>query len=478
MDYENLGGYSLRSLSRKNVILGKNGCGKSYLLKTIDGHLRQKEGVGRVRYISPERAGLLQYEPNVDSNISQNATWMDDTRRRNQAQQFKQQSAVLFRRLEMLFLRELQEDHTKDGYVPRHFNDILGKINGLLDRVMIRTARNDLEIVEKESGAPATPETISSGEAELISLAIEFLSFFKECDPDKQNFLLIDEPDVHLHPDLQDRLANFISEELKSDKLTIILATHSTSLLSSLGRSEEAKVVFLRSGDRVLKFRAISDVLKRVLPMFGAHPLSNIFNEAPILLLEGEDDERIWQSAVRSSHGKIEVYPCAADSIDRLKLFEREANEIIQSVYDEALGYSLRDRDDKPEEIDNVGEIERMRLSCRTAENLMLSDDALALVDTDWPSMQQKIKTFVEESPHHPYHSAVKEFFEKGLDRKGADIKSIRNILIGFMTDKPWEVLVGQAIANVAKGQRCEGKDSLAAYLGPKACSLLLNLTP
>ncbi len=477
MDYDNLNGFAIRNVGQINVILGKNGCGKSHLLKQAEASLRN-HNVGRVRYLSPERAGSLQYDPNVENNITTSPGWMDDTRRRNQAQQFKQQSAVLFRRLEMLFLRELQDDHTRPGYLPRHFNDVIAKINTLLDRVAIRTSKTGFEIYDKTSNQIATPESISSGESELISLAIEFLAFTKECDANKVNFLLIDEPDVHLHPDLQYRLALFICQEITAENLIIILATHSTALLSSLSQLDEPKVALMRRGQQELLFKDVSDIMERVLPMFGAHPLSNIFNEAPILLVEGEDDERIWQQAVRSSEGAIRLYPCVTDSVDRQNVFETQANDIIQAVYDGAQGYSLRDRDSQPEDINDIGSIVRMRLSCRTAENLMLSDDALAAANTNWNDFQAKIKQFVEESPHHPFHMAAEKFVDSGLDRKNAGIKDIRNVLVGLMTNKPWEVLVGQAIARIATGDRLHGEHSLAAYLGTKVCNHLLRIQP
>ena len=53
---------------------------------------------------------------------------------------------------------------------------------------------------------------ISSGESVLISLAIECLIFCKEYVSDKQNILLLDEPDVHLHPDLQFKLMQFLQK--------------------------------------------------------------------------------------------------------------------------------------------------------------------------------------------------------------------------------------------------------------------------
>ncbi len=46
----------------------------------------------------------------------------------------------------------------------------------------------------------------------MISLGIECLVFEKESASAKENILFLDEPDVHLHPDLQVRLCHFIRD--------------------------------------------------------------------------------------------------------------------------------------------------------------------------------------------------------------------------------------------------------------------------
>src|SRR5690606_25385247 len=113
-------------------------------------------------------------------------------------------------------------------------------------------------------------------------------------------------------------------------------------------------------------------------PVFGAHPLSNAFNQAPVLLVEGDDDERIWQQAVRSANGRLKVYPCTVDGVGQLTSFERDVVRILDAVYDDAIGYSLRDRDSDPLEITDLGPLKRMRLNCRAAENLLLTDEVIA----------------------------------------------------------------------------------------------------
>src|SRR5688500_11601743 len=97
------GGVTLRNLAKFNVLLGKNGCGKSTALKSLDSGL-DKNTFGRIRYISPERGGLLNYEAGIQQAMAQ-PNWMSDSRRKNQSDNFRQQSATLFRVLEMLVLR-------------------------------------------------------------------------------------------------------------------------------------------------------------------------------------------------------------------------------------------------------------------------------------------------------------------------------------------------------------------------------------
>jgi len=50
---------------RINFLLGKNGCGKSTVLRRLDEKLRQN-GDWFVKYITPERGGALKYNANVD----------------------------------------------------------------------------------------------------------------------------------------------------------------------------------------------------------------------------------------------------------------------------------------------------------------------------------------------------------------------------------------------------------------------------
>jgi len=293
--------YELSSLGRINVLLGKNGCGKSYLLRQIEQELRMKEEYGIVRYLSPERGGFPRYDAMIEESISSDPNGLSEGRRKNQAPQFRRQSAAHYRRLETRFLRNLERrclrnpDKTDaladDHFAP--FDATIDRVNSLLDRVQLRRADPAFDIVGRKDGVPVQEQEISSGEAELISISLECLMFASECVPDKQNLLLFDEPDVHLHPDLQARLASFLISLFQDASFTLIIATHSTPLLSALSRTCGTKFAFMRYGQKEIRFSSVDDTCRKVLPVFGAHPLSSVFNESPILLVEGEDDERV-----------------------------------------------------------------------------------------------------------------------------------------------------------------------------------------
>ncbi len=470
----------LTNLRRVNVILGRNGCGKSTLLRQIDEAFQNGHLVGMCKYITPERGGSLTYDGNVESNISNNPSWLPSVRRANRSDNFRQVSVGEFRRLETLVLRKIEQNVKVRKDLEFTFQHTIDQINSLLDYVELDRA-DATGFGVRTKGAKDYREQmafLSSGESELISLSVEILSFVYQVNARARDgelsILLLDEPDVHLHPDLQERLMHLIYSAVKDSPVIVIIATHSTSVLGALSVSEDLSVAFMNQMVTSISFRPVSEIMRSVLPIFGAHPLSNLFNRRPILLVEGEDDERIWQQAVRSSQGKIALWPCVVGDVQSLDSYEDEVVSICQAVYDNPVAYSLRDRDDLPYFIDDKAFIRRARLNCRAAENLLLTDDVLHGLDTDWPAMQAAIGKWIVDNPEHKQAANMQVFVMGGHDRRNASVKSLRNLFMERAgSQKPWEVAVGQAIARMVAGKGCDGDDSLREYLGPKVMAML-----
>lgn len=470
-----VGRYALSNLGGMNVILGKNGCGKSTLLKTLDSSLEADEAYSKVQYITPERGGALIYDSSVEQNTNSSPEWLNQSRRVNQFQLFKNQTVIQYRVLETQVLREFERAH-EAGETPKGFNDTVDLINSLLDNVQIDRGSGPIfTIRNKASGAYLAATEISSGESELISLAIECLVFFANVTVGSSNVLLLDEPDVHLHPDLQARFMRFLQELMSRTPFTVIMATHSTAMLGGSSDGADCSVALMRAGETALHFEPVGSVYRAILPVFGAHPLSNVFNETPILIVEGGDDVRIWQQAIRTSSGSIRLFPVECGGLPYMSEYEGHVKRVADAVYDQPRAFSLRDRDDNPEQIDDLPPLTRLRLSCRAAENMLLCDEVLAVAGTTWAEVQRKIEEWIVAGISHPRRTQIEKFRNDGYQRKDGDLKELRMILVGEMiaSTKPWEVLVGQAIGNLRLGN---GPNSLRHYLGEKTVSSLLPL--
>lgn len=408
--------------------------------------------------------------------------WMADVGRVNQYSLFKQQSVILLKRLELATLREMEKRTRISGVVQAGFEEEFELINTLLERVRLErrdVAGRPFAVVDRASGGDEDVTALSSGEAELISLAIEVLHFRSVCN-DEPGLLLIDEPDVHLHPDLQDRLAGFIINALENTKISILLSTHSTALVAGLSARKRLQICFMKRGDTDLTFRAITEIDRAILPIFGAHPLSALFTKTPLLLVEGTDEERIWTQAVRSSNGAIRFQVCEVGGKGNFAAYEREVNDLLSAIYENATAYSLRDRDDDLEELSDNEHVVRCRLSCRASESLVLTNESLSQVGWTWRSLIDAMDAWIAGNGSHQAHAKIVEFRDAGYDRKAFDLKQVRNIIVGLISEKPWEVLVGQTIAKwQSLEEGCHSRDpgSMYDFLGLKARAQLFGIT-
>lgn len=472
MDLKIAHGPQLENLATVNVILGKNGCGKSTLLKNLDQIITQSGDNSAAKYITPERGGVLRYDPNVDNNVTNAGGWLQNTRRNNRFDQFRQQTMVLYRQLELLVLREIDLDRSKK----ERFSDTIESINALLENVKIEPRNADFRIVTRADGKEVSADQISSGESELIGLAIECLTYARDCKQrTSPGYLLLDEPDVHLHPDLQARLAELILKLSEDGKMRVLVATHSTALAAALA-TQATHFCFMQKRQSTLTFKPASECMRRVIPVFGAHPLSSIFNASRLLLVEGEDDVRIWQRAIRVSGGRLKLYPVETGGDGQLDRYERETAEIVSSIYDRPTAFSIRDGDNTPEStLSAVGPVKRFKLSCRAAENLLLTDDVLSILECPWSTVAERMEAWIASNPQHVHAEHMKAFRSGGFQRRIHNLKDIRNDLLAIIgTSKSWEDAVGIAIGRM-RIVDTPSEHSLQRYLGADLCLTILN---
>lgn len=467
----------LRDLGRVNVILGRNGSGKSRLLRDFDQMMSSNEQF-RVRYVTPERAGTFQRDGNVDTSASTHPQWASNVRRNNQAPNFKQMSHLHLREAEFKFLRALENS---DARGKTFQSECLEPISRLLSNVSIERSESDYQF-RSSNGELVKPEQLSSGESEAIALAAELLSFFRGVDPYKNNVLLLDEPDVHQHPDLQARFGYYLLDQfatLDDEQLSsvfVVLATHSTPLVCALAASNHTVVGTKDFDSSTVTFSGLSDRVKEFAPFFG-HPLSLSLSQDSILILEGEDDERVWQQAARSSNGQIRLFPVLAQSVVQQTQLERLSGPLLTAIYDDPIAYSLRDGDGKRGPIDQEGPVVRFRLQCYEIENALVTTECLANLGMSWHGFQERAKSWAEKHPEHRETELVLQLISSEDRFRDTKIKRLRNVILEIAdSKKPWEVVVGQALAGLV-GLQAESDDpfSLSAFIGVSASKALLK---
>lgn len=115
----------------------------------------------------------------------------------------------------------------------------------------------------------------------------------------------------------------------------------------------------------------------------------------PLLLVEGDDDYRIWSQVSRHHVVSFSVLPSGGQQIlNHQRALERVLNALREPVGEKA-GCALIDGDKgKPAENAETPQqhVAFIQLNCRESENLFLTDEVLALFDNlNWEQAQQKI---------------------------------------------------------------------------------------
>jgi ABC-type transporter Mla maintaining outer membrane lipid asymmetry ATPase subunit MlaF len=467
----------LTNLNNINVIMGRNGAGKSRFLREIEEANRYSNELFNVRYVSPERAGSFRRDGNVLTNMSNDPNWLRTTRAVNQASNFKAASAMLFREAETLYLRRLATTPEIRMDPTRNFEtDRLSKVNQLLTNISLEMGNADFEFRSLGDGQTISPDGISSGESEAVALAAEILHFFDTIDSTRFNILLLDEPDVHLHPDLQARLGKLIIamlDEFKDhvDSIAICLSTHSSPLVCSLADSQYVSIGTKSFAVDTVELKPASAELRKIAPFFG-HPLSLSLSEDVALILEGEDDERVWQQAARTSQGRIKVFPVLAGSVDQQGELETFCVGLLGTLYDNPVAFSLRDGDgvtDQP--IEHRPPIKRYRLQCYAIENALLTDPCLAVMGTTWEGFVAAAAKWVGDNPAHRDLALVKELAASDDRLQHKKVKKIRQLVCAVLEcRKPWEVVVGQAIGALTN-EDLANSNMLVSFLGVEMVS-------
>jgi len=448
----------LKKLTPITVIFGKNGSGKSILLRNIrdqDPDLRN--------YSVPERGGEIAFAPQtVNEEI-------DGTTRANST---KQNLLVNYR--ERVIAR-IQAYLSKRGGMrtvisEKNLEYVESSINELLPdfTFQLKSENPMYSLIRISTNEPATNVALlSSGEAQMLTLSLDLLLTCEMWELDgKSGLLLIDEPDSHIHPDLQQRFAKFVVNLHEHYRCKAIIATHSTTLLSALGHyGSNTSVIYLDGKDQYQTLQ-FDDVMKTLTTCLGGHALMGPLFNFPIILVEGDDDYRIWSEVPRHHVLQIAVIPCNGDEIFT---YQKNLEKLFSSLLEEKQtpsGFALIDGD-KTIPGSNQKHIKFFKLDCHESENLFLTDEVLKELGHDWDSASNKV---IQESGNFGQKTNLLKSI-KSMNRKTDDFKPIINELARILDEKNlhWAYRVGKVLGkNRPVGELADflGKDLITCLWG------------
>jgi ABC-type thiamine transport system ATPase subunit len=276
----------------RNVILGANGTGKSQLLRLIRDSYLTAFGPNRiVIYVEGGRAVQLPEEVRtVSITVQQDASSIELFER----YRGKRSGPIVGRVTEaLMWLRRRGEEEKhahsdqvtewvnsgKQGDLPERGEPPLDRLFRLFNAVFpsIKIEHDHPKIFATKEGGRYSITGLSDGEKQVFAILADLASI-----PESNPVVLVDEPELNLHPSLALQLWSVVEQELP--KATFLYATHSVAFAM---RSEiDLRLILGQSGSLIVD--DIVDLPESELRAFlGAIPA--ITRTAQALVTEGKD---------------------------------------------------------------------------------------------------------------------------------------------------------------------------------------------
>jgi hypothetical protein len=161
----------------------------------------------------------------------------------------------------------------------------------------VNTRSNQYRLELKKANQALAVTQTSSGERELLNFVFGMFGLASEgC------LLLIDEPELHLHPRWQRILLKLFQDFVSSTETQIIAATHSPSFITPESLGSIFRVFQQAGTSRVHRMHAASDLpRKSILALVNSHNNEKLFFADLVVLVEGISDRVVFEWLLRKA---------------------------------------------------------------------------------------------------------------------------------------------------------------------------------
>lgn len=258
------------------IFVGTNASGKTQTLKKIRDIMRNELGSNKVRYLSSNRIGNMeQYRSKINqyTYTTDDYTFGDQATKRARLQ------------IETACGDFFAMDERKDVFIK-----VSERLSVLFNRnIFIRWDAGQMKVFfgKTDSEQEYSVAAEASGLVNVISI---LAALFDE----SVEVLLIDEPEVSLHPQLQSYLLREMKNVVKKYNKTIIISTHSAEMIELNKASDLCNYIFFRKNTLPKQISPDASELNSVKLKEFLLRMSLIYNEGffakKVLLIEGSSD--------------------------------------------------------------------------------------------------------------------------------------------------------------------------------------------
>lgn len=308
--------------SEYTVLVGKNNCGKSYLLKTLTQTWGQSASyLGPARYQNFNLLGY--YTPNRNRRSER---WRQFSHQWSNQHENIDNSPVNLQQA----IAELSDDQR---------NRLIEIIQLLLGVTLeLRNTVDNNSMSQKYISCGGHNISYTSSGFRLIATLVTSL-----LDTEYDTFL-IDEPELGISPEAQGLLADFLFDREHRIRFfphikTIVFATHSTVFLDR--KNLQNNFTVQKVGDEIqLKQVATQADFNRVHFFLLGNRFETLYLPSLIVLVEGKCDERFVSRVLTLRYPNAQVSVISANSDDRIK----EVLSIAKGLFSDLQKSPYRDR--------------------------------------------------------------------------------------------------------------------------------------
>lgn len=297
---------------RVSVLLGANGSGKSTLLRAIKDHFSSVYVEGGRTISIADIVQLTRKNFDEYQNYDQTLTRYKKKRKAKLVDRMFDAIMVLIQKEEAIKISHSDEVYKWEssgriGELPKREQPPLERLfeqyNEVFPHLHLSYSKGNgrLTVLNDKSMQSYGPSGLSDGEKQVFSLMADMLQLEEE-----YSMVVVDEPELNLHPELAERLWTLLESEYQEKHF--LYATHSIQF--ALRSQVDALYVISSEPEKIRKISNLSEMPRAELEKFlGGVP--GILNAGSVVVTEGHEksfDSIFYRWLL--DDGKAEIFPC------------------------------------------------------------------------------------------------------------------------------------------------------------------------